>query len=52
MLPKSGRLIFDEAHNLEAVATDQLGYEVSSFTLADLRRALGVICAVAAFSTV
>jgi Rad3-related DNA helicase len=41
VLPKSGRLIFDEAHNLEAVATDQLGYEVSSFTLADLRRALG-----------
>lgn len=41
VLPKSSRLIFDEAHNLEAVATDQLGHEVSNYALADLRRALG-----------
>ncbi len=41
VLPPSTRIIFDEAHNLEAVATDQLGYEISSFSVRDLRRALG-----------
>ncbi len=41
VLPKSSRIIFDEAHNLEAIATDQLGHEVSNFTLSDMRRTLG-----------
>ncbi len=41
VLPRSSRIIFDEAHNLESVATDQLGYEVSNFTIAELRRTLG-----------
>jgi len=41
VLPKSSRIIFDEAHNLESVATDQLGYEVSNFAIAELRRTLG-----------
>lgn len=41
VLPRSSRIIFDEAHNLEAVATEQLGHEVSNYALADLRRALG-----------
>lgn len=38
VLPEAGRVIFDEAHNLESVATDQLGYEVSNFSFRDLRR--------------
>ncbi len=41
VLPKSSRIIFDEAHNLESVATDQLGYEVSNFAFTELRRTLG-----------
>jgi len=40
VLPEAGRVIFDEAHNLESVATDQLGYEVSNFSFRDLRRTL------------
>jgi Rad3-related DNA helicase len=38
VLPEAGRVIFDEAHNLENVATDQLGYEVSNFSFRELRR--------------
>ncbi|MEA3402860.1 MAG: helicase C-terminal domain-containing protein, partial [Armatimonadota bacterium] len=41
VLPTSSRVIFDEAHNLESVATDQLGYEVSNFSFSELRRTLG-----------
>ncbi|NLO05218.1 MAG: hypothetical protein GX131_05245 [candidate division WS1 bacterium] len=41
VLPTSSRLIFDEAHNLESVATDQLGYEASNFSFRELRRTLG-----------
>ncbi len=40
-LPRYSRVIFDEAHNLEAVATDQLGSEVSTFSFAGLRRTFG-----------
>ena len=41
VLPLCSRIIFDEAHNLEAVATDQLGREVSTFSFAGLRRTFG-----------
>ncbi len=41
VLPKTSRIIFDEAHNLESVATDQLGYEVSSFSFWEIGRTLG-----------
>jgi len=40
VLPEAGRVIFDEAHNLENVATDQLGYEVSNYSFRELRRTL------------
>mgnify|MGYP001058917422 CR=1 FL=1 len=40
VLPEAGRVIFDEAHNLESVATDQLGYEITNFSFRDLRRTL------------
>ncbi|MFW5866964.1 MAG: ATP-dependent DNA helicase, partial [Armatimonadota bacterium] len=40
VLPEAGRVIFDEAHNLENVATDQLGYEVSNYSLRELHRTL------------
>jgi len=38
VLPNYARIIFDEAHNLEDVATEQLGSEVSNFSLRDLQR--------------
>ncbi len=41
VLPPYSRIIFDEAHNLESVATDQLGSEVSSFSFSGLRRTFG-----------
>ncbi len=41
VLPTSSRIIFDEAHNLEAVATDQLGHEVSNFSFQEMRRTFG-----------
>ncbi len=40
VLPEAGRVIFDEAHNLENVATDQLGYEVSNYSFREVRRTL------------
>ncbi len=40
VLPDAGRVIFDEAHNLENVATDQLGHEVSTYAFRELRRTL------------
>lgn len=41
VLPAHSRIIFDEAHNLESVATDQLGEEISNFSFSDLRRTFG-----------
>jgi len=41
VLPPYSRIVFDEAHNLESVATDQLGSEVSSFSFSSLRRTFG-----------
>ncbi len=41
VLPPYTRVIFDEAHNLEAVATDQLGSEVTNFTFSAIRRTFG-----------
>ncbi len=41
VLPPYSRIVFDEAHNLESVATDQLGSEVSSFSFSALRRTFG-----------
>ncbi len=41
VLPPYSRIVFDEAHNLESVATDQLGSEVSSFSFSGLRRTFG-----------
>ncbi len=40
VLPSYAHLIFDEAHNLEAVATDYLGCEVDSWTVRRLTRRL------------
>ena len=40
ILPKADRLIFDEAHNLEAVACDQLGIAVTSGQVRFLLRGL------------
>ncbi len=41
VLPPYSRIVFDEAHNLESVATDQRGSEVSSFSFSALRRTFG-----------
>ncbi len=38
LVPQCDHIIFDEAHNLEDVATDQLGHEVTHWTFTSLLR--------------